>query len=54
MWRGYIQNFLAQNFDIFKRIFSGKVQFEATRETNMILEGSGGMLPGKFSKIYLL
>ena len=31
----------------FKRIFSGKVKFEANRETKMILGGSGGMLPRK-------
>ena len=43
----YIQNFLAPTFDFFKRIFSGKVKFEANRETKMNLEGSGGMLPWK-------
>ena len=34
-------------FDIFKRIFSGKVEFEAYRETKMILGGCGGRLPRK-------
>ena len=55
----YIQNFLAAKFDIFKRIFSSKVEFEANKETKMILGGSeaneetkmilgsGGMLPQK-------
>ena len=33
---GDIQNILAPNFDIFKRIFSGKVKFEANSESKMI------------------
>ena len=50
VWGKYIQNFLAPNFDIFKRIFSDKVKFEANRKTKMILGGSGCMLPRKIFK----
>ena len=30
----YVQNFLAPTFDFFKRIFSGKVKFEANGKQN--------------------
>ena len=55
MCRKHIQNFLAQNFDFFKRIFSGNIKFEANKETIIILVGSeGACFSGKFFKIYVL
>ena len=48
----YIQNFLAPKIlTLSKRIFSGKVKFEANRETKMIIGGFGGMLPRKSFEI---
>ena len=47
MRREYIQNFLAPNFDIFQAYFFWQSKFETNRETKVILEGSGGMLPPK-------
>ena len=39
------RTFWHQILTFLKRIFSGKVKFDAIRETKMILGGSGGMLP---------
>ena len=50
----YVQNFLAPTFDIFLRIFSGKVKFGANKEAKMILEGHRACSPEKFLKIYIL
>ena len=41
------KTFLLQILTFLKRIFSGKIKFEANRETKMILGGSGGMLSRK-------
>ena len=42
--------FKHQILTLLKRVFSGKVKFEASRKTKMTLGGSGGMLPRKIFK----